>query len=192
MKLSANHNFLALLLVFLSSITLPMTMHADNIDKRSGSFRRENRGINTEINDNRSYPNVYPPNINIYRPDYIRSQNIRLRGGGWYGSGYSTQLGWGSLTFTSGLALGRVISPPPYYSPAVVGRDNYIYSDGAFLQPRDSFYVVVKPPIGSVVPLIPEGCTSLNTNGVGYYNLSSDIYQPFHQDRNVVYRVVSY
>ena len=117
----------------------------------------------------------------------------RWYGGGWYGGGYRVPPGWGWATFTTGLVLGATIAtPPPYYSTVYVGSTNYIYSDGVFLQPSGSSYVVVNPPVGAVVTYLPEGCTKIQTNNIVYYNCSDIYYQPFYQNGNTVYKVVQF
>jgi hypothetical protein len=163
-----------------------------NINRPNTNINRPNTNINRpNVNVNRPNVNVNRPNVNVNRPNV--NINTGWRGGGWYGGGYRTPPGWGLATFTSGLVIGAAInSRPPYYSTVVVGGNNVIYSDGVFLQPRGSSYVVIAPPIGAVVPSIPDGCTVTNQGGVVYYNCSGVIYQPFYQGSDLVYRVVRF
>ncbi|MGK7936264.1 MAG: DUF6515 family protein [Xenococcaceae cyanobacterium] len=115
----------------------------------------------------------------------------RWYGGGWYGRGYYVPPGWGWVGFTTGLIIGTAIStPPPYYSTVYVGSTTYIYSDGIFLQPSGSSYIVVKPPVGAVVTYLPEGCEMVKINNVNYYNCSNIYYQPVYRNGNTVYKVV--
>jgi hypothetical protein len=154
-----------------------------NVDRPNVNIDRPN------VNIDRPNVNVNRPNVNVNRPNV----NTGWRGGGWYGRGYRTPPGWGFATFATGLAIGASINTlPPYYSPVVVGGSNYIYSDGVFLQPRGNSYVVIAPPIGAIVPSIPEGCSVTNQGGVVYYNCSGVIYQPFYQGSDLVYRVIRY
>jgi hypothetical protein len=143
---------------------------------------RPNRPGNNRPNwSNNNHPN---------RPIIINNNN-RWYGGGWYGRGYRTPPGWGLATFTTGLVLGAAInSPPPYYSTVYSGRTRYIYSDGVFLEPRGSSYVVVQPPIGAVVTSIPDGCTVIS--GSTFYDCSGVVYEPFYRGSDIVYRVVRY
>jgi hypothetical protein len=162
------------------------------------NINRPNRPNRPDVNVNRPNVNVNRPNVNINRPNVnINRPNVsvnnRWRGGGWYGGGYRTPPGWGLATFATGLVIGATINTrPPYYSPVVVGGNNYIYSDGVFLQPRGNSYVVIAPPVGAVVPSIPEGCSATNQGGVVYYDCSGIIYQPFYQGSDLVYKVVRY
>ncbi|WP_019501474.1 DUF6515 family protein [Pseudanabaena sp. PCC 6802] len=164
----------------------------NNINRPNVNVNRPNTNINRpNVNVNRPNINVNRPNVNVNRPNV--NINTGWRGGGWYGGGYRTPPGWGLATFATGLAIGTAINNrPPYAVPVVVGGNNFIYSDGVFLQPRGNSYVVIAPPIGAVVPSIPDGCTVTNTDGVIYYNCSGVIYQPFYQGNNLVYRVVRF
>ena len=115
----------------------------------------------------------------------------RWYGGGWYGRGYRVPPAWGWVGFTTGLIIGAAIStPPPYYSTVYVGSTTYIYSDGIFLEPSGSSYIVVRPPVGAVVTYLPEGCEIIQLNNANYYNCSNIYYQPVYQSGNTVYRVV--
>lgn len=215
MKFSTHQTFLALILALLSASALPLdAVYAQrpsngNVNRTGASFRvnsrvnLQNRGNINPGNVNRS--NINPGNVN--RPN-INPGNVKLRntvnvrraipqggrfGGGWNGHGYDTPSGWGLATFASGLVIGGIINTlPPYYIPIDVGSTNYIYSDGVFLQPSGNSYIVTKPPIGAVVPFLPDGCTAINMGGVVYYNCSGIIYQPFYQGSNLVYKVVQY
>ena len=129
------------------------------------------------------------------RQDFIDDNYYggRWYGGGWYGGGYRVPPGWGWATFTTGLVIGATIAtPPPYYSTVYVSSTPYIYSDGIFLQPSGSSYIVVKPPVGAVVTYLPEGCTKIQTNNIMYYDCSDIYYQPFYQNGNTVYKVVQF
>ncbi len=129
------------------------------------------------------------------RQDFIDDNYYggRWYGGGWYGGGYYVPPGWGWATFTAGLVIGSTVAtPPPYYSTVYVGSTTYIYSDGVFLQPSGSSYVIVKPPVGVVVTYLPEGCKTVQINNATYYNCSDIYYQPFYQNGSTVYKVVQF
>ena len=129
------------------------------------------------------------------RQDFIDDnyRGGRWYGGGWYGGGYRVPPGWGWAAFTTGLVIGSIIAtPPPYYSTVYIGSTTYIYSDGVFLQPSGSSYVVIKPPVGAVVTYLPEGCTTTQINNALYYDCSDIYYQPFYQNGSTVYKVVQF
>jgi hypothetical protein len=59
--------------------------------------------------------------------------------------------------------------------------------------PKTTTVVVVQPPavpIGTIVQVLPAGCTSVVANGVTYSNCGSVYYQTAFQSNNVVYIVV--
>lgn len=165
----------------------------------SGNFSNDtvnNRGGNTI--------NTYSPNRTINTNDPSRNiTNIsgntvnvdgnNWRGGGWYGGGYYVPpgWGWGAAAFAGGLAIGAAISqPPPYYTNIYVSGTPYLYSDGVYLSPQGSSYIVVAPPVGAVVSYLPDGCQALNQNGSQYFSCSGVVYQPFYQNGSVAYRVI--
>ncbi len=127
------------------------------------------------------------------RQDFVNDNRYggRWSGGGWYGGGYRTPPGWGWAGLATGLVIGAAIAtPPPYYSTVYVGSTNYIYSDGVYMQPSGSSYIVVEPPAGVRVDYLPDGCSATQINNVTYYNCSGIYYQPFYQNGSTVYEVV--
>jgi len=67
-----------------------------------------------------------------------------------------------------------------------------MYSDGVYLQPSGTEYVIVAPPPGATVAYLPDGCTSVMSKGVSYFNCSGIYYQPFFQNGTAVYQVVQF
>jgi hypothetical protein len=67
------------------------------------------------------------------------------------------------------------------YVPVVVGGMRYYYLDGGYYLPRGREYVFVTPPVGAVVPVIPQGYRLVNINGVTYYTSAGTyyIYTPY-------------
>jgi hypothetical protein len=172
----------------------------------SGSFNNDtiNRSNTANINDPNRTINNYNPNRNIYDPNRnitnVSGNTVNIdgnnawRGGGWYGGGYYVPpgWGWGAAGLATGLAIGSAVKqPPPYYSNVYVGGVPYMYSDGVYLSPQSGSYVVVAPPNGAVVSYLPSGCQALNQNGGQYFSCSGVVYQPFYQNGNVAYQVVS-
>lgn len=116
------------------------------------------------------------------------------RGGGWYGGGYYVPpgWGWGAAAFAGGLAIGAALnSAPPYYSNIYVGGNPYLYSDGVYFTQQGSSYIVVAPPVGAVVSYLPEGCQAFTQDGSQYFSCSGVVYQPFYDNGNLAYTVVS-
>jgi len=47
-------------------------------------------------------------------------------------------------------------------------------------------------PVGSIVPVLPGGCSSVNTGSAVIYHCSNVYYRPFYQGSSLVYQVVTY
>ena len=61
------------------------------------------------------------------------------------------------------------------YFTLTVGGGRYYYCDGRFYRRRHWDYVVVREPIGVVIPAIPVGCHKVIIDGRIYYNYN-DVY----------------
>ncbi|PZV18763.1 MAG: hypothetical protein DCF20_01485 [Pseudanabaena sp.] len=164
-------------------------VNTSNVNRGNVNTSNVNRGNVNTSNVNRGNVNTGNVNVNVGNVNV----NTGWRGGGWNGRGYATPPGWGLAAFATGLVIGAALTtPPPYYIPIFVGDTRFIYSDGVFLEPSGSSYIVVKPPIGAIVPSIPDGCSTLDIGGVVHYDCSGVIYQPFFQGSDLVYKIVSY
>ena len=60
---------------------------------------------------------------------------------------------------------------------------HYYFSDGIWYRPSGGIYVVVRPPIGLVVPILPVFYTTIWLHGVPYY-YANDIYYVWRPDVN--------
>jgi hypothetical protein len=89
-------------------------------------------------------------------------------GGGYYRPGFG--FGYPSIGFRFGYL--------PYgYYPFYWGNDLYYYYGGAFYTPADGGgYQVTVPPVGAVVPQLPEGSQSIVINGQQYFEFSGVYY----------------
>ena len=63
---------------------------------------------------------------------------------------------------------------------------DYYYWDGAYYTKRDKEYVVVAPPIGAVVPTVPQGCEPLLIEGKTYYSCDDVSYLATPQGYQIV------
>ena len=64
-----------------------------------------------------------------------------------------------------------------------------------FFRRRNNNYVVIQPPIGSIVTYLPEGCIeNFDSNNPEYpsYNCSGIFYEPVYQNYDIFYRVRRY
>lgn len=72
----------------------------------------------------------------------------------------------------------------PHHHYRVPYRDSYYYfSGGVWYRPSGSLYVVVRPPIGVYVPILPVFYTTIWYHGVPYY-YANDVYYVWRPDRN--------
>ncbi|KGF73929.1 hypothetical protein DO97_06200 [Neosynechococcus sphagnicola sy1] len=171
--------------------------NSGNVNRNIQNSGNVNRNIQNSGNVNRNISgNTVNVNRNINRDQNWYAGGCRSNcwgaGGGWYGRGYYTPPGWGLAAFGTSLAIGAALStPPPNYSTLVVGGSEYLYSDGIYVQPNGSSYIVTAPPEGAVVSYLPDGCTATNSNGTQLFECSGVIYQPFYQNGDVVYQVVN-
>ncbi|WP_373479940.1 DUF6515 family protein [Geminocystis sp.] len=128
------------------------------------------------------------------RQDFV---NNNWNGGGWYGGGYYAPPGWGAWAglagLTAGLAIGASVNtPPPYYDTVYVGSTSYIYSDGVYMQPSGSSYVITSPPVGVVVNYLPDGCNLIQDGDYQYYDCAGIYYETVYQNGATVYKVIQY
>lgn len=166
----------------------------DNRTERQGNRQTTQQGRQENRTERQETRQDYRTDRQDNRQDFIDDNyDDRWYGGGWYGGGYYVPPGWGWVGFTTGLIIGSAVSqPPPYYDTVYVGSTSYIYSDGIYMQPSGSEYVVVAPPTGAIVTYLPDGCTQTQTAGGSYYNCSGVYYQPFYQNGSTVYKVVQF
>lgn len=66
------------------------------------------------------------------------------------------------------------------------GGLGYYYWDGTYYNMRNNEYVVVQPPIGAVVPTIPEECEALTIGGKTYYNCNDVTYLSTPQGYRII------
>ena len=59
----------------------------------------------------------------------------------------------------------------------VVGGGRYYYSGGVWYAPRGPGWVVIGPPVGVFVPILPVGYTTVYFGGVPYYYANDAYYQ---------------
>jgi hypothetical protein len=180
-----------------SNFNRPTNVNVQNRPGINQTINVGNKQINKSGTINRNISgNTVNINNNINRNSSWYAGGCRSNcwgaGGGWYGRGYYVPPAWGLATFGTGLAIGAALStPPPNYTTVVVSGSEYLYSDGIYVQPSGNNYIVMAPPVGAVVTYLPDGCTATNSNGVQYFECSGVVYQPFYQNGDVVFQVVS-
>ena len=88
---------------------------------------------------------------------------------------------WGG--YYGGLALGVVIgatiaSLPDGYSTVYVSGVPYYYSGGVYYGQQGTSYVVIPPPVGAVVTVLPSDCftVEIDENDEEYYDCGGAFY----------------
>jgi hypothetical protein len=101
---------------------------------------------------------------------------------GIYGGGY---YGYPGLGFHIGYL--------PYgYYPFYYGSDLYYYYGGVFYRPYDGGgYEVTVPPVGAVVPELPQGASSIVIDGKQYFEFNGVYYQQTVNDKGKTVYVIA-
>jgi hypothetical protein len=80
--------------------------------------------------------------------------------------------------YWAGFYPGMVVRALPVgYVQASVGTTGYYYYNGVYFRPTtESTYEVVAPPVGAVVPQLPEGAEAIVIGSATYYYAASAFY----------------
>src|SRR5215831_12128624 len=103
-----------------------------------------------------------------------------------YSAHYDSQFNHNHYYTTRGVEVARVPGRPYVVAH---GGGHYYYSGGVWYAPRGPSYVVVGPPVGVFVPVLPPFYTTVWFGGVPYY-YANDAYYVWHQSDNQ-YEVVA-
>ena len=63
-------------------------------------------------------------------------------------------------------------------------------ANGVFYEEAGQGYKIVQPPVGVLVPSIPEGAATVTVNGAKYFEFGGIWYRPFYNGSDVVYQTV--
>jgi hypothetical protein len=66
---------------------------------------------------------------------------------------------------------------PDYCRPVVHYHDRFFFGDGIWYRPFGASFVVVAPPLGVVIPLLPSVYLTLWSGGVPYYYANDTYYR---------------
>jgi hypothetical protein len=69
-------------------------------------------------------------------------------------------------------------------------RTNYYVADGVYYQPSGASYVVVNPPPGVTITVLPSGAQRVTVRGQAYFQADGVYYQPVMQGGVTVYQTV--
>lgn len=81
--------------------------------------------------------------------------------------------GPGPYPWGRGVCIARL--PGAYVSLAVAGAE-FFYCAGLYYRYSTAGYVVIEPPLGAVIPVLPDGYTVVYVNGLPYYYYASTYY----------------
>ena len=90
-----------------------------------------------------------------------------------YSAHYDSQFNHNHYYTTRGVEVARVPGRPYVVAH---GGGHYYYSGGVWYAPRGPSYVVVGPPVGVFVPVLPPFYTTVWFSGVPYYYANSTYY----------------
>ena len=153
-------------------------------NRNAGGNRNVNQNQNRNVNVNQNVNKNVNVNANVNRHVDV-DVDVHHHGGYYHDNGHF----WGG--FATGLVIGAVIaSPPPHPQTVVVQNTTYIVSEGVYMQPSGTGYVVVNPPIGVTVTALPPGATQTTVNGQVYFLSSGIYYLPAMQNGVTVYTTV--
>jgi hypothetical protein len=100
---------------------------------------------------------------------------------------------WGGFAAgaaTAAVAGAVVRSLPRNNQPVVVNNVNYHVADGVYYQQGPSGYVVVDPPPGVTVTVLPQGAVQTTVHGQVYFKAGNVYYRPAMQNGTTIYTVV--
>lgn len=97
--------------------------------------------------------------------------------------------------FRTGIVIAAL---PPYYTVTRVSNVSYYYANGVYYvksnrpQPGREAYESVMPPVGTVVPSLPEGARAIQVDGRDYFEYHHIVYKVINTAGAVNYEVSGY
>ena len=84
---------------------------------------------------------------------------------------------------------------PTEVTPVTTGEEEYGYANGAYYEASvgddgEAEFTVVEPPVGGIVPSLPEGAEKKTVGDADYFVYTGTFYKPFYSGADVVYMVV--
>ncbi len=87
---------------------------------------------------------------------------------------------------------------PTYYTVTYVGGVSYYYADGVYYVKKDQpgggkdSYKSVMPPVGTIVPSLPDGAQTFQVDGKTYFEYEHVVYKEVIIENVVKYEVTGY
>ncbi|QGY44625.1 hypothetical protein GM418_13415 [Maribellus comscasis] len=87
-----------------------------------------------------------------------------------------------------------VTTLPVHYTVCYAGVNPYYYSDGIYYvkEAKTDAYKVVRPPVGTIVPALPEDAKQNVLDGKVYFEFQTVIYKEIETEEGVRFEVVGY
>jgi hypothetical protein len=172
--------------------------------RSAASVQRSTNSIQSQTNISRSYNSA--PVTRNYAYGSRGAVGIAgrggvngyYRGGNYYRGGAHIYGGYYNRYYAPYLGVRINVLPYGYY-PFYWGDDYYYYDNGLFYQQYqdnsggqdNSGYTVVAPPMGAVVPTLPQDAQSITINGEQYYVSNGVYFEPITKpDGSAGYQVV--
>jgi hypothetical protein len=90
------------------------------------------------------------------------------------------------------LVAGAIVhSLPPASQTVIIAGGSYMVDNGTYYQQQGADYVVVNPPVGATVTVLPNGATQTTINGAVCYQAAGVYYRPAMQNGATVYTVIT-
>jgi len=70
------------------------------------------------------------------------------------------------------------------------GSTAYHNCSGAYYQQVSDGYKVVNPPVGAIIPSLPEGANEVVVSGTKYYVYGGAYHRPYYSGGSVIYQIV--
>lgn len=169
--------------------------------QRPGSTFQSQPRVNTQSYNRGSY-NAAPRSYNgswrvhatpnyAYRGGQFGYGRSYYNHGVYFRGGYHYYGGYYNRFYAPRLGLRINVLPYGYY-PFYWGDDQFYYNNGLFYQQYDNTqYEVVAPPMGAIVPTVPNDAKSITIDGVQYYESNGVYYEPVTtSDGTTGYKIV--
>ncbi|MEO6521722.1 MAG: DUF6515 family protein [Mucilaginibacter sp.] len=170
----------------------PQVNNSPRVNQGSQSYNRDSRAYSSQTyrGGQRAYSNSPRGGF------YSNGRGYTGRAGVYYHGGYRSTYrnfygGYYNRLYAPHIGFRLNVLPYGYY-PFYWGDDQFYYNNGLFYQQYDNTqYEVVAPPMGAIVPTVPNDAKSITIDGLEYYELNGIYYQPVTtSDGTTGYKIV--
>ena len=137
-----------------------------NRNNNANVNRNVNQNVNQNVNVNRDVNVNRNVNVNV-------NNNVNVHGGYYGGCCYHEDNDWGAFAVGAAVGVATTAAVAAATRPTTTVVTNTV-------------------AIGSVVPTLPGGCTTVASGSAVVYHCSNVYYRPYYQGSTLVYQVVTY